>query len=192
MSLNLQTLTQEVLTCRECQGVLNPNPIIQIGSQAKILIAGQAPGNKADKANKPFADASGDRLRRWMQISEDDFYNENKVAILPMGFCFPGSKKSGDIAPPKVCASLWRHSLISHLKSVRLTIILGQYARQYHMPDSKLNLTDTVKQWQDYAPEQFVLPHPSPRNQYWFKQNLWFEENVIPALQQRVKQVLAD
>lgn len=192
MNLSLEALKQQALACRECEAVLNPNPIIQISSQAKILIAGQAPGRKADKANKPFADASGDKLRQWMKISNDDFYNENKVAILPMGFCYPGSTKSGDIAPSKVCAPLWRKALLAHLKQVELTIVLGQYARQYHLPSSQLNLTETVKQWQKYAPEQFVLPHPSPRNQYWFKKNPWFEREVIPALQRRVKQVTSD
>jgi len=150
----------------------------------------QALESKAHMANKPFADASGDHLRSWLKLSEDDFYDIHKVAILPMGFCYPGTGKSGDLAPKPECAEHWRARLIATLPNVALTIVIGQYAYQYHYTDDKQTLTDAVKSWPLKWPNQIVLPHPSTRNNSWLKRNGWFVEDVLPNLQERIQYLL--
>ncbi|MCU4675671.1 uracil-DNA glycosylase family protein [Catenovulum sp. 2E275] len=188
--MSFETLHQQILACRHCQAQLTPNPVLQINPKAKILIAGQAPGRVADKANKPFADASGKRLKQWLGINDDVFYDPAQIAILPMAFCFPGSGKSGDLAPPKICAQLWREKVLAYLTEVKLTIVLGQYARAYHLGKNKLNLTQAVAEQNLTTDKTILLPHPSPRNQHWFKQNTWFESDLLPQLQAQVKQLI--
>ncbi len=192
MAEYFEPLLKEVHACKKCESSLpfSPRPILQIHPSARIVIAGQAPGSKAHMANKPFADASGDRLRSWLKLSEDDFYDIHKVAILPMGFCYPGTGKSGDLAPRPECAEHWRARLISTLPNVALTIVIGQYAYQYHYPDDKQTLTNAVKSWPMKWPNQIVLPHPSPRNNSWLKRNGWFVEDVLPNLQERIQYLL--
>lgn len=139
----------------------------------------------------PFDDASGDRLREWMGIDKRQFYNSNQIAIAPMAFCYPGTGKSGDLAPPPICAQTWRKQLLSQLKCVELTLLVGQYAMAYHLPEIESTLTETVQAWQDYWPSVLPMPHPSPRNNIWLKQNPWFSEEVLPRLRERVAGLIA-
>ncbi|MFA3792801.1 uracil-DNA glycosylase family protein [Aliiglaciecola sp. SL4] len=168
--------------CRECTDLLplEPRPIIQGSSNSKICIIGQAPGLAAHNTNLPWNDASGDRLRSWIGLSKATFYDKNTVAILPMGFCYPGKSSSGDLPPIKRCAELWHQRLLA-LFSPKITLLVGQYAQRYYLND-KLNLTERVKNWQDYLPKYIVLPHPSPRNNIWLKKNEWFERSVLPEV----------
>jgi uracil-DNA glycosylase len=186
------TLIEEVGACSQCASHLphGVRPIFQINPQAKILIAGQAPGRIAHESGIPFDDASGNRLRGWMGISKETFYNDKNIAILPMGFCYPGTGKTGDLPPRPECALAWRAKLLKQLTQLDLTLVIGQYAQSYHLPESKLSLTDTVKGWQKYWPNVLPLPHPSPRNNIWLKRNPWFESEIIPILRQRVNALL--
>ncbi|GAA0547050.1 uracil-DNA glycosylase family protein [Rheinheimera aquimaris] len=186
-------LADTVRDCSLCAAHLPqpPRPILQWHPAARILIAGQAPGQKAHDAAKPFADASGDRLRQWLGLTTEQFYNPKLIAILPMGFCFPGRGKSGDLPPRPECAPSWRPALLHGLKHLKLTLVIGQYAKDWHLPDAQDSLTDTVAGWQQYWPDIIPLPHPSPRNNIWLTRNPWFARQLLPALQQRVQQVLA-
>lgn len=191
MSATHQTLDElliDVRACTICEGLpLGPMPLLQAGSNAKILIAGQAPGRKTHEKGRPFDDLSGKRLRQWLGVDEDQFYDPQKFAILPMGFCFPGTGKSGDLPPRPECEPAWRRPLLNHLPKIELTIVLGQYALDWHIGKRKSKtLTETVQRWQEYWPAHLPLPHPSPRNIRWFKANPWFEADVIPVLQERV------
>jgi uracil-DNA glycosylase len=189
---NFETLLKEVHACKKCESLLplEPNPVLQFHPNAKILIAGQAPGLKAHIAKKPFDDASGERLRTWLKLDKDIFYDAQKVAILPMGFCFPGSGKLGDLAPRPECAQHWRARLMAQLPNIALTIVIGQYAYQYYYPNAKGTLTDAVKSWRLDWPHQIVLPHPSPRNNIWLKRNTWLSTDVLPVLQEGVKSLM--
>jgi uracil-DNA glycosylase len=160
-------------------------------ASARILIAGQAPGRKVHDTGVPFNDASGERLRAWLGMSREVFYDAERVAILPMGFCFPGTGKSGDLPPRPECALAWRAALLSRLKKLRLTLVIGQYAQAYHLPGAGESLTEVVQAWRRHWPDTVPLPHPSPRNNLWLKRNPWFEQELIPVLRNRVAQVLA-
>lgn len=190
---HVDTLLKQVRQCTLCLPHLphGVRPVLQLHPRASILIAGQAPGSKVHASGIPFNDASGDRLRQWMGITPAIFYDATKIAILPMGFCYPGTGKSGDLPPRSECASTWRKSLLSTLENIALTLVIGQYAIDWHLGDrQKSTLTDTVRAWQEYLPHMLVLPHPSPRNNIWLKKNSWFERESIPVLQQRVAQLL--
>ncbi len=184
----LTTLISDVHACTLCESKLEHGvrPIIQIDSSAKILIAGQAPGRKVHESGIPFDDASGDRLRQWMGISKDGFYNSKEIAILPMGFCYPGKGKSGDLPPRTECAVAWRSKLLKQLPQLQLTLVIGQYAQSYHLPQNNLSVTETVNSWKNYWPNLLPLPHPSPRNNGWLKKNPWFEDEVLPHLRERI------
>ena len=184
----LVTLLKQVRACTLCAEhlPLGPRPILQVHSSARILIVGQAPGRKVHETGIPFNDASGERLRAWLGITREVFYNPAKVAILPMGFCFPGTGKSGDLPPRTECAPAWREALLIKLKNLRLTLVIGQYAISYHLPDAGVTLTDVVQNWQAHGPSIVPLPHPSPRNNLWLKRNPWFEQELVPALRMRV------
>ena len=158
--------------------------------KARILIAGQAPGRKVHETGVPFNDASGDRLRAWLGVSRDVFYDARKVAILPMGFCYPGTGRSGDLPPRPECAPQWRAPLLAQLKNLQLTLVIGQYAQAWHLPDEGSSLTEIVQAWRKHWPETVPLPHPSPRNNLWLKRNPWFEAELIPVLQARVATIL--
>ena len=177
-----------VRACALCEDLaLGPKPILQLNPQAKILIAGQAPGRLTHHKGIPFDDPSGDRLRDWMGIDREVFYDESRIAILPMAFCYPGTGKGGDLAPPIQCAERWRTQLLSLLPKVELTLVIGQYALDWHL-DNRAHgtVTQTVSQWQDYWPEILPMPHPSPRNNRWLKTNPWFATEVLPVLKQQV------
>jgi uracil-DNA glycosylase len=165
-----------------------PKPIIQGSPSSQLLIIGQAPGIKAHDSNKPWNDASGVRLRSWLGMSEQQFYDQRKIAILPMGFCYPGKGRSGDLPPRKECAPKWHHLLIGAMQ-IEHIFLIGQYAQNYYLNDNK-NLTQRVKSWRDYHPKYVVLPHPSPRNNIWLKRHSWFEEEVVPAIRQTVQLIL--
>ena len=189
---SLASLLTDVRACVLCAEhlPLGPRPVLQIHASARILIAGQAPGRKVHETGIPFNDASGDRLRSWLGVSREVFYDSKQVAILPMGFCFPGTGKAGDHPPRIECAPAWRAPLLARLKSVKLTLVIGQYALAYHLPDKAASLTEIVQAWRTHWPNVVPLPHPSPRNNLWLKRNPWFEEELIPILQGRVSQVL--
>jgi len=188
----LNTLLSQIKQCRLCESVLpfEPNPILQISNKSKILILGQAPGIKAHQKSTPFDDKSGDRLRTWLGVEKSQFYNDEIFAILPLGFCYPGRGKSGDLPPIPLCAKTWRAALLAKLANVKLTVLLGKYAIEWHL-DTKVPITTLAKQWRALLESnQIVLPHPSPRNNIWLKKNPWFEDDVIPKLQQKIKEIL--
>jgi uracil-DNA glycosylase len=167
-------------------------PVLQLQPSARILIAGQAPGRKVHASGIPFDDASGDRLREWMGVTREIFYDAEKIAIVPMGLCYPGTGKSGDLPPRPECAPAWREQLLGTLTRLEVTLVIGQYAQAYHLKGSSRSVTDTVKGWRDTWPSIVPLPHPSPRNNIWLKRNPWFEEEVIPLLKHRVMAILAN
>tara|TARA_R110000744_G_scaffold92747_9_gene179443 strand:- start:2954 stop:3463 length:510 start_codon:yes stop_codon:yes gene_type:complete len=167
---------------------LSPRPIIQGNQRSKILIVGQAPGIKAHETNKPWNDASGERLRKWLNLNVQQFYNPDNIAILPMAFCYPGKASSGDKPPRKECAPLWHKRLISSMQ-IKHVLLIGQYAQNYYLED-KRSLTERVKDWQTYQPRFFVLPHPSPRNNIWLKKNPWFEQQVVLAMQHAIAKII--
>ncbi|MBB1294339.1 MAG: uracil-DNA glycosylase [Pseudoalteromonas rhizosphaerae] len=187
------TLLKQVSQCVICESelALGARPVLQFNPSARILIAGQAPGLKVHQSGIPFDDASGKRLREWLGLKPCDFYDATKVAILPMGFCYPGKGKSGDLAPRKECAPAWRSQLLAALPNIKLTIVLGKYAQAYHLPHTKhLPLTELVKSWREYWPDVLPLPHPSPRNNIWLTKNPWFERDVVPQLAQTIQAIL--
>lgn len=154
-------------------------------------MAGQAPGRRVHASGLPFDDPSGDRLRAWMGIDRETFYNPQQLAVVPMGFCYPGTGKSGDLPPRRECAATWRTPLLQGLKNLQLTLAIGQYALAWHLPDARGSLTDIVRNWRRHWPHVLPMPHPSPRNNRWLRLNPWFEAEVIPALQARVAELLA-
>lgn len=190
----LAKLLSDVRACTLCAEhlPLGPRPIVQLHPSARILIAGQAPGSKVHQTGIPFNDASGDRLRAWLGLSRESFYDAKQVALLPMGFCYPGTGKSGDLPPRPECAPAWRAALLSRLKKLQLTLVIGQYALAYHLPDAGASLTEVVQAWRDHWPRVVPLPHPSPRNQLWLKRNPWFERDLLPVLRERVLEALRD
>ena len=191
---SLASLLADVRACAHCAEhlPLGPRPVVQVHPQARILIAGQAPGRKVHETGVPFNDASGDRLRAWLGLSRDVFYDATKVALLPMGFCFPGTGQSGDLPPRPECAPMWRAALLAHLKNLQLTLVVGRYAQVHHLPGQGASLTEAVHDWQSGWPYTLALPHPSPRNNVWLKRNAWFEAELIPVLRARVSEALAN
>ena len=188
----LDKLINEVRQCKLCEPdlALGARPIIQAGTEARLLIIGQAPGIKAHNTNMPWNDPSGDRLRKWLQVEHSVFYNPSKIAIMPMGLCYPGKGKSGDLPPRQECAPLWHNSVLKQLPNIRMTLLIGQYAQRYYLRDKPNNLTETVQLWQQWAPNYVPLPHPSPRNTLWLRRNPWFESEVVPFIRQHVREVL--
>jgi len=193
MARRLDGLINDMRGCRLCEKnlPLAPNPIFQLNSKARILIAGQAPGLRAHQSGTPFDDASGERLRDWMGVTRETFYNPECIAILPMGFCYPGHGRAGDLPPRPECATTWRQPVLDHLTAVQLTLVIGQYALNWHLGDQqKKTLTETVRAWKSYGPSVLPLPHPSPRNNLWLRRNPWFETDVLPVLQKAVTRYL--
>ena len=195
MSDALDRLLVEIRACRACQACLplGPRPVLSAGADARLMVVGQAPGRKVHESGIPWDDASGRRLREWMGIDGDTFYDPRRVAIVPMGFCYPGKAASGDAPPRPECRSLWHPRLMPLLPNIGLTLLIGQYAQAHFLgARRKRSLTDTVRSWQDYLPTHLPLPHPSPRNVGWFKANPWFEGEVLPTLRARVAALVAD
>lgn len=188
----IEDLLGQVRDCRICPDLpLGPRPILQIDPKARILIVGQAPGRITHEKGIPFDDPSGNRLRDWMGIGRDLFYDATQVAILPMGFCFPGTGKGGDFPPRRECEPAWRQRLLAQIPNIELTIVIGKYALDWHLPEqSKASVTETVMGWRASWPLVVPLPHPSPRNNRWLKANPWFAQDVVPKLQMRVRQIV--
>lgn len=190
----LPALLKAVRDCRVCQNVLplGPRPVVQVGAGARILIVGQAPGARVHASGVPWDDASGERLRAWLGIDPVTFYNTSQVAIIPMGFCYPGRGADGDLPPRRECAELWLDPLLEKLPQVEMTLLIGLYAQRHFLSSRRQSsLTETVRRWQDYAPDFIPLPHPSPRNTPWFQAHPWFEQDLVPMLRARVQQILA-
>ena len=197
--LNMTDLVQEIADCRLCadrfaatatRHAPRPVPWFQPGS--RVLICGQAPGMRVHEAGKPFFDRSGDRLREWLGMDDATFYDRGRIAVVPMAFCFPGyDAKGSDLPPPKLCAATWHDRVFEALGPMPLTILVGGYAHRWHL-GSAMNVTDRVASWRDHAPRVFPLPHPSWRNTGWLKRNDWFEAELLPALRERVTEVLND
>ena len=195
---DLETVKSELSACTLCAErfratVTNhtPKPVVWFQKGARILVAGQAPGMRVHQSGVPFDDPSGDRLRDWMGVDRDAFYDKSRVAILPMAFCFPGyDAKKSDLPPPPICAETWRARVVAALGSVRLTLLVGGYSQAWHLA-ARTGVTETVKGWRDHAPDVIPLPHPSWRNTAWIKKNPWFESDLLPELRARVKEVLA-
>jgi len=183
----LHDLLAEVRTCQLCTDLpLGPRPVLRVESSATILVIGQAPGTRVHASGIPWDDPSGERLRSWMGLSREQFYDASRIAIMPMGFCYPGRGRSGDLPPRKECAPQWHRAILDQLPHVSLTLLIGQYAQAYYLNDRGLTLTERVKQWQDYLPDILPLVHPSPRNYRWLAKNPWFEEVVVPNLRSEV------
>ncbi len=192
--LKFVNLVQDIRACSLCAEhlPLGPRPVFQANPKAKILIVGQAPGTAVHETGIPFNDPSGKRLRDWLGISAEAFYNEELIAIVPMGFCYPGRGKGGDLPPRPECAVMWRADLLSQLTHIELTIAIGRYAIDWHLkPKSSSTLQEIVAGWEDHLPSFLALPHPSPRNTIWLKKNPWVEGEIIPALRKRVTKILS-
>ena len=191
----MDLLLSEIKKCTECEKflALGPRPVLAAHKESKIVIIGQAPGLAVHKSGIPWDDKSGDNLRNWMNIEKQDFYDATHIGILPMGFCYPGKGKSGDLPPRQECAPLWHDKVLSKMKQVRLTLLIGKYAQAYYLQDqAKNSLTETVKNFEEYLPHYFVLPHPSPRNNIWLAKNPWFKKDLIPQLQEKVQEILGE
>ncbi|WP_242926516.1 uracil-DNA glycosylase family protein [Pontibacter vulgaris] len=189
----LESLLEQVRACRICEShlVLGPRPVLRASATARLLIVGQAPGTKVHASGTPWDDQSGKRLRQWLGLEPEVFYDESKVAIVPMGFCYPGKGKSGDLPPRPECARHWHQQLLPLLPNIKLTLLVGKYAQDYFLGSAaKSNLTETVVNWRGYLPDYMPLPHPSPRNQFWLKRHPWFEQEAIPVLQGIVADLL--
>jgi len=189
-----RNLLAQVRACTICAPDLphRPRPVVQLDSHAKILIAGQAPGRKVHQTGIAFNDASGERLRSWLGIGTDVFYDPRKIAPVPMGLCFPGSSKGGDLPPRPECAPAWRDQLLAALTRVELTLVIGRYAHDYHFPRPAMSVTERVRAWSKSWPYVVPLPHPSPRNNLWMRRNPWFESELVPRLQERVGDLVGD
>ncbi|MHA6963137.1 uracil-DNA glycosylase family protein [Zobellella denitrificans] len=192
MSPGFTRLLNEIRACRLCEAhlPLGPRPVVQLGPGARILVIGQAPGTRVHETGIPWNDPSGDTLRRWLEVSREQFYDPELFAIMPMGFCYPGRGKSGDLPPRPECAPTWHRRIQAALPRIELTLLIGQYAQRYYLGNRYRSLTDTVRHWREFAPAQLPLPHPSPRNRRWLRDNPWFEQEELPALRERVHLVL--
>lgn len=190
----MNKLLINIQKCEVCKDhlPLGPRPVVQLGAFSKIIIIGQAPGTRVHESGIPWSDASGKKLREWMNVVETTFYNPAIFSILPMGFCYPGKGISGDLAPRPECAPLWHPEVFKYLSEKPLILLIGQYAQRYYLKkDFKGSLTQTVKNYQEFLPGYFPLPHPSPRNQNWVTINPWFKEAVIPELQKRINKIIS-
>lgn len=189
----MKELLNEIRSCTICKDLLphSPNPIINASVDSKILIIGQAPGRRVHESGIPWDDPSGDLLRKWLGISDEDFYNEKLIALVPMGFCYPGKGKTGDLPPRPECAEAWHSKLMASLTSVKLTLLVGQYAQKKYLKEkAKSNLTETVRAYKEYLPELIPLPHPSPLNRRWLKKNEWFQHDLVPHMEEIVQDTL--
>ncbi len=186
-------LLADIRVCRLCAEhlPLGPRPVLQWSRNARILVVGQAPGTRVHATGIPFNDPSGQRLRNWMGITPEVFYDAERIALLPMGFCYPGKGNSGDLPPRPECAATWRNQLLQRMKNVQLTLALGDYAQRWHLPAlSAMSLTERVADWRNTMPALIAMPHPSPRNNRWLTRNPWFETEALPVLRKRVAEVL--
>lgn len=189
---------EDIRACRLCaprfaatESRHSPRPVLRGQGSARLLIAGQAPGARVHDSGRPFWDRSGDRLRDWMGLDAATFYDDTRIAILPMGFCFPGYRRGADLPPPRLCARTWRAQAVAALSDVQLTLAIGGYAQKWHIPGAG-SVTDTVAAWRDHFPRLIPLPHPSWRNTAWLRRNPWFERDLLPVLRARIAEVMND
>ena len=190
----LGSLLAAVRDCRACEAhlPLGPRPVLRAAGTARILIVGQAPGLRVHMTGIPWDDPSGERLRGWMGVGKDVFYDESRIAIIPMGYCYPGRGKGGDMPPRRECAELWLDHLLAKLPRIELTLLIGQHAQRHYLGGRrKSSLAETTKAWQDYGPRYIPLPHPSPRNTPWFQRNPWFEQQLLPEIRMRIGALVA-
>ncbi|MBR9756847.1 MAG: uracil-DNA glycosylase family protein [Algicola sp.] len=186
-------LLKDIKHCTICKDhlPLGPRPVVSADKHSKIVIVGQAPGLKVHQSGIPWDDASGKQLRNWLNVTPEQFYNPKNFAIIPMGFCYPGKGKSGDLPPRPECAPQWHQPLFDNMKQVELVLLIGMYAQRYYLKEqAKSTLTETVKSFKNYMPKYLPLPHPSPRNRFWLTKNPWFEVDVLPELRKRVEMIL--
>ncbi|WP_299607427.1 uracil-DNA glycosylase family protein [uncultured Aquimarina sp.] len=189
----MESLLSDISKCDVCASklALGPRPVVSASEHSKIVIIGQAPGSVVHKSGIPWDDKSGQNLRSWMGIDNETFYNPEVVALIPMGFCYPGKGKSGDLPPTKECAPLWHLKLLNQMPNVQLTLLIGAYSQNYYLGNRlKRTLTESVKNYKEYLPDYFVLPHPSPRNNIWQAKNEWFKNEVLPTLQQTIEKII--
>lgn len=185
----MEDLLHDIRQCSICSKhlQLGPRPVVSAHKDSKIVIIGQAPGTKVHNSGVPWDDASGKQLRKWLHVSDEEFYNEKLFAIVPMGFCYPGKGKSGDLPPRSECAPQWHEALLDEMPNLELVILIGMYAQNYYLKKkAKRTLTETVANFKAYLPDYFVLPHPSPRNRFWLTKNPWFDKEVLPILKDTV------
>ena len=190
----MEKLLGDIRACSICLPHLinGVNPVLSAHKHSKVAIIGQAPGSVVHRSGIPWDDKSGERLRAWLGISDAEFYDEEKVALIPMGFCYPGKGKSGDLPPRAECAPQWHETLFTQMKELQLIILIGTYAQSYYLKEKRRKtLTETVRNYEEYLPKCLPLPHPSPRNNIWLRKNEWFEIEVIPELRNRMRQVLS-
>lgn len=191
----MEDLISEITNCKLCADSLPhlPRPVVQLDNRARLLIIGQAPGIRVQNSGIPWNDPSGNRLRNWLGVSDDIFYDASKVAIMPMGFCYPGKGRSGDLPPRPECAPHWHQKILNQLPAIRVTLLIGQFAQNYYLPIAVLNtyptLAERIQFCTDLPEGTFLLPHPSPRNQIWLKKNPWFESDRVPALQKVIREL---
>jgi len=194
--MSLTRLLREVRACQICSAnlPLSPRPVLQLSSSARLLIIGQAPGSKVHQSGIPWSDLSGDRLRDWMKLDRSVFYDKTRVAILPIGFCYPGAGESrGDLPPRPECAPLWHERLLKHLPNLEVTVLVGQYAQRHYLRSQRMgSMTETVKAFTAYGPRFFPLPHPSWRSGIWMRKHAWFEQSVIPELWKVVRKAIRE
>lgn len=186
-------LIKDVRQCKACEGLpLGTRPIIQVNNEARLLIIGQAPSLKVHQTGIPWNDASGVRLREWLGLSSETFYDEKIVAILPMGFCYPGKGARGDLPPRKECFDLWHDKLIAKMPNIKLVLLLGSYAQNSYLKNTrKKSLTETVRAWEEYLPRYIPFPHPSPLNNIWLHKNNWFKESMLPSIRKIIQSALS-
>lgn len=190
---SLRAVAAAVRRCRVCEAhlPLGPRPMLQVGAAARILVVGQAPGLRVHTTGIPWDDQSGDRLRAWMGVDRAVFLDRSQVAIIPMGFCYPGRGEDGDLPPRRECAELWLDLLLTRLPRIELTLLVGRHAQRHFLgARRKGTLAETVRAWEEYAPRYLPLPHPSPRNQPWFARHPWFERRLVPVLRARVAELI--
>jgi uracil-DNA glycosylase len=194
--MSLPRLLREISACRICEAELpqGPRPILRASRSARLLIISQAPGSKVHQTGVPWNDASGDRLRDWMNLNRSMFYDRAKIAIVPIGFCYPGAAASGGDKPPRPeCAPLWHERVLDHLPNLQLTLLIGQYSQKRYLASGrKSSMTETVKAFAEYGPKFFPLPHPSWRSGIWMKRQPWFEQEILPRLRRAVQRAIKD
>ena len=191
--IRLTDLLADIRKCTLCAEhlPLGPNPVVRAAESARLLIVGQAPGTRVHESGIPWNDPSGERLRDWLAIGSDTFYDESQIAIVPMGFCYPGRGKGGDLPPRHECARTWHTRLLAQLPNLQLTLLVGQYAQRQYLPHWYGNITENVRHFREALPAGFFpLPHPSPRNTLWLRQRPWFEDEVVPELRRQVNRIL--
>lgn len=189
----MEELLKDIHKCTICKAhlPLGPRPVVTAHLESKIVIIGQAPGTKVHASGVPWDDQSGKKLRQWLNVTDDEFYETKNFAIIPMGFCYPGKAKTGDLPPRPECAPEWHEQLLSKMPNVKLIILIGTYAQKYYLKDkAKKTLTETVGEYKSYLPQYFPIPHPSPTNRFWRAKNPWFEESIVPDIQQFIRRLL--